>query len=259
MDGMTGTRESQLIKAANLFVNARRTIKPFADLPEALRPTSTAEVDYVQDLVAEAFGAVGGWKVGAGSLEATPAAAPMPRIWIGPNGSCLARSSHRFRGLEGEIAFLLGADLPAHTSAYTYDEVYAAVASCHPVIEVLESGLANPVDPAVRMSKDADLQMHGGLIFGPAFADWRSVDFSKEHVTLAVDGVVRVEAIGSNTSGNLLRLLPWLANEGSARTGGLTAGQWITTGSWTGYTPAMAGSAVDVHFSTMGMVGLRFE
>ena len=133
------------------------------------------------------------------------------------------------------------------------------MASCHPVIEVLESGLANPVDPAVRMSKDADLQMHGGLIFGPAYADWKSVDFSKERVTLAVDGVVRVEAIGSNTSGDLLRLLPWLANEGSARTGGLTAGQWITTGSWTGYTPAMAGSTVDVHFSTMGRVGLRFE
>jgi len=259
MDGMTGTRESQLTKAASLLLNARRTIKPFAYLPEILRPTSTEEVDFVQDLLAEAFGAVGGWKVGAGSLEATPAAAPMPRIWIGPNGSRLARSSHRFRGLEAEIAFLLGADLPAHTSRYTDDEVYAAVASCHPVIEVLESGLVLPTDPAVRMSKDADLQMHGGLVFGPAFADWKSVDFSKEHVTLAVDGVVRVEATGSNTSGNLLRLLPWLANEGSARTGGLTAGQWVTTGSWTGCTLAMASSTVDVHFSTVGIVGLRFE
>ncbi len=259
MDGMTGTRESQLMKAANLLVNARRTVKPFADLPEVLRPTSTEEVDYVQDLVAEAFGAVGGWKVGAGSLEATPAAAPMPRIWIGPNGSSFARSSHRFRGLEAEIAFLLGADLPAHSSRYTDDEVYAAVASCHPVIEVLESGLVNPVDPTVRVSKDSDLQMHGGLVFGPAYADWKSVDFSKEHVTLAVDGVVRVEATGSNTSVNLLRLLPWLANEGSARTGGLTAGQWITTGSWTGCTTALAGSTVDVHFSTVGTVGLRFE
>jgi len=259
MDGMTGTRESQLTKAASLLLNARRTIKPFVDLPEVLRPTSTDEVDYVQDLVAEAFGAVGGWKVGAGSLEATPAAAPMPRIWIGPNGSRLAASSHRFRGLEAEVAFLLGQDLPAHTSRYSDDEVYAAVASCHPVIEVLESGLVNPVDPAVSMSKDADLQMHGGLVFGPAYADWKSVDFSKERVTLAVDGVVRVDRTGSNTSGNLLRLLPWLANEGAARTGGLTAGQWITTGSWTGYTLAKSGSSVDVKFSTMGTVGLRFE
>ena len=256
---MTGTREAQLIEAANLFLDARRTLTPFTDLPAELRPTSTEEVDFVQDRVAEGFGAVGGWKVGAPSLEATPGAAPMPGIWIGSNGSCLAARTHRFRGLEAEIAFLLGDDLPARAMPYSYEEVYAAVASCHPVIEVLESGLVNPTDPAVAMSKDADLQMNGGLVFGPAYADWKSVDFNKERVTLAVDGVVRVERTGSNTSGNLLRLLPWLANDGAARTRGLTAGQWITTGSWTGFTLAMSASTVDVRFSTMGTVGLRFE
>ncbi len=101
--------------------------------------------------------------------------------------------------------------------------------------------------------------MHGGLIFGPAYADWQSVDFTQERVTLIIDGVVRVERTGSNTSGDFLRLLPWLANEGSARTGGLKAGQWITTGSWTGNIQATAGSAVDVRFATAGQVGLRFE
>jgi 2-keto-4-pentenoate hydratase len=259
MDGMTGAREAQLIEAANMFLDARRTLTPFGDLPEELRPILTEEVDFIQNLIADACGPVGGWKVGAGSLEATPATAPMPRAWIAPSGSRLAASTHRLRGLEAEIAFLLGSDLPQRAVPYSYDEVYAAVASCHPAIEVLESGLTDPIDPAVRMSKDADLQMHGGLIFGAAHPDWKPVDFNKEHVTLAVDGVFRVEKTGSNTSGNLLRLLPWLANEGAARTGGLTAGQWITTGSWTGNTLAMAGSIADVHFSTMGAVGLRFE
>jgi 2-keto-4-pentenoate hydratase len=256
---MTGAREEQLIEAADMFLDARRTLTPFADLPDALKPLTEDEVWFVQNLVADGFGAVGGWKVGAGSLEATPAAAPMPRAWIGPTGSLLAGANHRLRGLEAEIAFLLGSDLPPRPTPYSYDEVYAAVASCHPAIEVLESGLVNPIDPALKMSKDADLQMHGGFVYGPAFADWKSVDFSREHVMLAIDGAVRVEAIGSNTSGNLLRLLPWLANEGSVRTGGLFAGQWITTGSWTGNTMTLAGAAVDVHFSTVGIVGLRFE
>ena len=76
---------------------------------------------------------------------------------------------------------------------------------------------------------------------------------------IAVDGAVRVERTGSNTSGDLMRLLPWLANEGAARTGGLKAGQWVTTGSWTGVTLAMAGSTVDARFSTAGRVNLRFE
>jgi len=256
---MTGAREAQLIEAANMFLDARRTLTPFDDLPEELRPASTEEVDFIQGMIADALTPVGGWKVGAGSLEATPSAAPMPLAWMGPSGSVLLAANHRFRGVESEIAFLLGGDLPPRATPYSDAEVYAAVASCHPVIEVLESGLTNPMDLAVRMSKDADLQMHGGLVYGAAYPDWKSVDFHAEHVTLAIDGVVRAEATGSNTSGNLLRLLPWLANEGASRTGGLRAGQWITTGNWTGNELAIARSSVDVHFATMGVVGLRFE
>jgi 2-keto-4-pentenoate hydratase len=256
---MTGAREAQLLEAADILREARHTMRPIADLPDELKPTSDAETFFIQDRIIESLGTIGGWKVGAGSLEATPGCAPMPLVWMGPSGSCIKTAHHRFRGLEAEIAFQLGADLPPRAKPYSYDEVYAAVASCNPAIEVLESGLLNPTDPAVRVAKDADLQMHGGFIHGPAYADWKSVDFAKEHVVLAVDGTIRVEATGSNTSGNLLRLLPWLANEGAARTGGLFAGQWITTGSWTGNTLAMAGSAADVHFSTVGAVGLRFE
>jgi 2-keto-4-pentenoate hydratase len=77
-------------------------------------------------------------------------------------------------------------------------------------------------------------------------------------VTLAVDGTVRVERTGSNTSGDFLRLLPYLANEGAARTEGLKKGNWITTGSWTGNTLATAGATADVRFSTAGRVYLRF-
>jgi 2-keto-4-pentenoate hydratase len=149
--------------------------------------------------------------------------------------------------------------LPVRANPYSREEVLAAVASCHPAIEELESGLVNPALPEVALSKDADLQMHGGLVYGPAFADWRSCDFTKEYVKLAIDGVVRVERTGSNKSGDLLRLLPWLANEGSAWTGGLRAGQWITTGSWTGNIEAFSGAAVDVHFGTAGRAELQFE
>jgi len=105
----------------------------------------------------------------------------------------------------------------------------------------------------------ADLQMHGGFIYGPACPGWKSIDFAKEQVTLAIDGMIRVERTGSNTSGDLMRLLPWLANEGAARTGGLRAGQWITTGSWTGNVQALSGSSVDVAFSELGGVSLHFN
>jgi len=253
---MTGARELELIDAARSLMDARRTNTPITDLPEELRPVSMDEAYFVQDRLALAYGEIGGWKVGAPTAEATPMFAPMPLAWIAGDGSLLRE--HRYRGLEAEIAFLMGQDLPPRETAYTRDEVIAAIASCHPAIEVIESGLADPMQ-AARMSMLGDMQMHGGFVYGPAYADWQSVDFSKEKVTLAVDGVVRVERTGSNTSGDLMRLLPWLANEGAARTGGLKAGQWVTTGSWTGLSLAMAASTVNVQFATVGRAGLRFE
>jgi 2-keto-4-pentenoate hydratase len=254
---MTGAREQELIEAANMLLDARRTATPIADLPAALQPTTLDEAYFVQDTMAAAYGAVGGWKVGAPTPEASPIFGPMPLAWIAASESVLGGATSRYRGLEAEIAFLIGEDLPVRAVPYTREEVIAALASCHPVIEVLESGLVDPA-AATRLSMIGDMQMHGGFVYGPAYADWKSIDFTQERVSLAVDGVVRVERTGSNTSGDFLRLLPWLANEGSTRTGGLKAGQWVTTGSWTGNTLATAGADVDVRFSTVGRVGLRF-
>ena len=252
---MTGSREQELTAAADALLNARRTGETLADLPVELQPTDLVEVYFVHGLLAAAYGEIGGWKIGAPNAEATPLFAPMPRAWMAPSGSLL--SGNRYRGLEAEIAFLVGEDLPPRDTPYTRAEVVAAMASCHPVIEVLESGLSDPMT-VTKNSMLADLQMHGGFVYGPAFPGWESVDFNAEKVTLSVDGIVRVERVGSNTSGDLVKLLPWLANEGAARTGGLRKGQWITTGSWTGNTLASAGSVVDVAFSTVGNVNLRF-
>ena len=252
---MTGFRESQLLEAVDLLLDARRAMTPIDDLPPELRPGSLDEVFFMQDRLREAYGALGGWKVGMASRDATPMAAPLPLTTIAMSGS--ARGG-RLRGLEAEVAFLLKSDLPPRATPYSDDEVFAAVESCHPAIEILESGLMDPTRQEVKMTMLADLQMHGGLILGPDCPAWRTIDFHTEHVTLAIDGMIRVEETGSNTSGDLLRLLPWLANAGSTRTGGLRAGQWITTGSWTGNTLARSGSSVDVHFSTVGRVSLRF-
>jgi len=254
---ISGAREQQLIEAANLLLDARRTHMPIADLPLELQPVNLEEVARVHEAMAIAYEAIGGWKIGAGTPEATPFFAPMPLAWMAASGATLVGPRYRYRVLEAEIAFLVGEDLPPRATPYTREEVIAAMASCHPAIEELESGLIDP-KAANNLSALADLQMHGGFIYGAAVPDWQSIDFATEHVKLAVDGTVRVERTGSNTSGDLLRLLPYLANEGAARTGGLKAGQWITTGSWTGNTPAGDGLEVEVGFEHAGRVTLRF-
>ena len=255
-ESLSGVREAAMMDGANLLLDARRRQMPIEELPAELRPMTIAEAYAMQDMIAAAYGEVGGWKVGAPTAEAEPNFAPMPAAFVAASGAVLR--GRRYRGLEAEVAFRLGSDLPVRSSGYARSEVLDAVASCHPAIEVLESGLVDPTKVG-RLSMLGDLQMHGGFVYGPAIADWRSIDFGSERVTLALDGSIRADKTGSNTSGDLLRLLPYLANEGAARTGGLRAGQWVTTGSWTGNLQAIARSSVDVTFSSLGRVTVRFE
>jgi len=254
---ITGAREKDLINAADLLLDARRTGKPISDLPKEMQPVSLDEAYFVQDRMSWAYEAIGGWKVGAATPDATPAFAPMPAMWVTCSGCEMRGMTHRYRGVEAEIAFRMGSDLPPREAHYTREEVLGAIASMHPAIEVLETALVDPAK-ATKLTSVADLAMHGGFVYGDAVPNWQSIDFSKESVALAVDGSVRVERTGSNTAGDLLRLLPWLANEGASRTDGLKKGDWITTGSWTGNTQANAAATVDARFSTAGRVFMRF-
>ena len=249
-------RRSVLLDAANTLADARRTKNPIASLPENLRPQTVSEAYVVQDELATAFGEAGGWKVGAASAESTPTCAPMPRMWTAASGAEFR--ALRYRGVEAEIAFRLGADLPRSNSPYSRHQVLAAIESCHPAIEVLDSAFENPLE-VDRLSALADLGLHGAFCYGPSVPDWASIDFSAEKVNLFVDGVVRVERTGSNAAGDLIALLVWLANEGGPRTNGLSAGQWITTGSWTGSVLAENQSSVKVVFGSAGQVSLRFS
>jgi 2-keto-4-pentenoate hydratase len=254
---ITGAQERQLMDAADMLLDARRTCKPIMDLPVDHRPTTMEEAYFVQDRMSWAYEAIGGWKVGAPTPDATPSFAPMPAAWISCSGCEMRGMTHRYRGLEGEVAFLMGKDLPPRETPYTRDEVIEAIASCHPAIEILETALVDPTK-ASKLTTVADMALHGGFIYGEAVPDWQNIDFSQENVMLTVDGAVRADNKGSNTSGDLMRLLPFLANEGAERTEGLRKGDWITTGSWTGVTQAGVGSTAEVQFGTLGRAYLRF-
>ena len=255
---VTAARESVLQQTADVLLTARRTYTPIGDLPAELAPVDEAEAFAVQDIVAVAFGSRGGWKIGAAGSEGTPFFAPMIAAWMGENGSLFAGANHRLRGVEAEIAFQTGEDLPPRGSGYTRDEVIAAIGSCHPAIELLESAYIDPM-AVPRLNMLADLQMHGGFVAGPAVPQWREIDWTAESVALTIDGALRLEQTGTAPGGpDLVRLLVYLANEGSARTGGLKKGDWITTGSWTGANWASAGSEAIVHFTHAGRVTMQF-
>jgi 2-keto-4-pentenoate hydratase len=252
---LTGANEDRLRQAAGILLTARRTMTPIDDLPAGLRPTTLEEAYFVQDVMVEALGKAGGWKVGAASPDATPLYAPMPFILA--SGGMVGAQYRRLRGVEAEIAFLLGRDLPPREQPYTREEVVAAIASCHPAIELLESALLNP-DNADRLSAIADLQSNGGFLAGEAVPGWQSFDFDSLAAQMNVDGFVRVTG-GKNSAGSdMVRLVHWLANQAQERTGGLQAGQWITTGSWTGKILTESDSVAIGRFPGFGEVSVRF-
>ena len=258
MNHLSAAREDVLFRTADFLLDHRRTGEPVADLPEELRPATEEEAFFVQDTMMRAYGEVGGWKIGARAPDSVPFFAPMPAQWMGENGTLFRGPMHRLNGVEAEIAFQFAHDLPRRDQPYMRDEVYAAVGSCHAAIEIIESALQNPL-AAPRESMMADMQMHGGFVTGPALPEWHNIDWQHEGVHLIVDGSVRVENVASNPGGvDFLRLLTYLANEGSARTGGLRAEQWVTTGSWTGVTWASPGAQVLVEFDHAGSVSLQF-
>jgi 2-keto-4-pentenoate hydratase len=253
-----GPDKDRLHQAANILLTARRTQQPIDDLPPELRPRSLEEAYYVQDVMLEALGKAGGWKVGAAAPDAEPLYAPMPFILFGERGARITTEFRRLRGVEAEIAFLVGKDLPPRSLPYTREEVVAAIASCHPAIELLESALLNP-DAADRLTSVADLQANGGFIPGDPVAEWQSVDFASLSAQMNVDGFVRVTGGKNAAGGDILRLVHWLANEAQQRTGGLRAGQWVTTGSWTGKILADSGSVAVARFPHFGEVTVLFD
>jgi 2-keto-4-pentenoate hydratase len=256
---LSAQENDRMRQASELLLAARRDSQPIELLPEELRPRTLDQAYALQDIIAEALGPIGGWKVGALSPDATPAYAPMPLLGgFAHTGQTLSESHRRYRGVEAEIAFRMGKDLPPREQPYSREEIIKAIANSYPAIELMEPAFRDP-DKVDRLSMIGDLQMNGGFAYGPAFPAWQSADLTKESVVVTIDGVVRFEGTASNPAGtDLIRLVTWLANEGQYRTGGLKTGDWITTGSWCGKFNANSGSEVRVTFSSFGTVQVYF-
>jgi 2-keto-4-pentenoate hydratase len=255
---LTGADKDRLMQAAEMLLEARRNLEPIDDLPPTIRIKTLEEAYHVQDLMLKALGEAGGWKVGAPSPDATPLYAPMPMEGFASSGARISKHRRRMRGVEVEIAFLMGKDLPPRSTPYSREELVDAIAGCHPAIELLESALIDP-DAAERLTAIADLQSNGGFIHGAPVEGWQDSSFGAESAQINVDGFVRV-INGKNAAGaDLLRLVLWLANHAQKRSGGLLAGQWITTGSWTGKILADSGSIVLARFPHFGEVSVRFD
>jgi len=248
-----------LERAAALLLEARRTRRWLRVLPEECRPADVTEAYAIQRLVfAELGRAAAAWKVGAGSPDATPACAAIAESTLFGEGAILPSSLFNLIGVEAEIAYRLGRDLPPRPEPYSLDEVKSALESAHPVIEVSDTRFFAWASQD-RPSHVADQLNHGVLAVGAGSADLARIDPLRQRAIMNVNGEVRADTIGGNPAGDPMRLLLWLANEGARSAGGLRAGCVVTTGSLTGVIFVVPPVSVRADLPGLGSVGITVE
>jgi hypothetical protein len=219
--------------AARFLIDQRLPDAVLADgLPEQFRPHSLQDAIRIQMATMAVLGPIGGWKVGAANATATPSASPLALSGIRQSPGIV---QVRTRIAECEIGFRFAEALPPRDAPYTQTEVMNAIGGCQATIEAVDPRFTNH-GGLDQLTILADCGMHGGLVVGQPIANWQPEMFAALRVVSTVNGALQREAMGSNPGGtDLMRLLVWLANSEVVRAaGGLTAGAYVTTGSWTG-------------------------
>ena len=245
----------KLSELARLLRGARESGKPLGAVPAALVPANAEEAYAVQDLVAPSLGRIAGWKVGAADPGAEPNCAPLFAELMAESPAHFPARRFPMGGIEGELAFRFGRPLPPRAEPYGEEEVWQAVATLHPAIELVQSRFAD-LRAQAKLTMLADMQANGAFCYAAAVNQWRQVDFLRQPASLVLDGIPAANAVGGNAAGHPRRLLVWLANHLSRRGRGIAAGDIVTTGTHTGLVFAAPGATATVRFAGIGEASL---
>jgi 2-keto-4-pentenoate hydratase len=243
-------------RAANALIDAKVHRRWLTALPDGCVPQTREDAYTIHERLAARVGPVGAYKV---HVEADGPRASLvfaSTVYTSP-ARIPAESLHVF-GIETEFGFSFGRDLPLRSGGYNENEVLDAVGAVHAAIEIVDSRFVDwkAVSAAPKL---ADNGGNAGIVIGPAYADWRNVDFKRNAVRLLIDGKEAARAGGSKGGIHPLRALAWLASTYAPRFGGIRRGQVIMTGSCTGITLAHPGASVVADFGGLGQASVVFE
>lgn len=245
---------SKASEAADLLVAARSNGRPVAW--QDVVPSDRAAAYAIQDATLARIGPIGGWKVGASNAEAEPNCAPLPVSGLLASGARLGTGL--LRGVEAEVALRVARALTADDAALPDTELAKAFDAAYPVIEVVETRLADWTNSAA-LAKLADLQSHGALVIGPAATiGIASIDLRSVEAHISIGDDVSKRTTGGNPAGDIWRMLRWLIRHCAERGTPLTSGQIVTTGSCTGMIFAKEGASVRARLEGFGEVAIDF-
>ncbi len=237
-------------QAAELLVAARRTGKLLDELPASCKPQTLEDAFAIQDATVAALReTVAGWKASIVDGRVVRGAIFASRVFESP--AHIKAATMPLLGVEAEIAFVFERDLPA--GKHSYEDIAAAV-SAFAAIEVVDSRFRSYPDVPMQ-DRNADFISNGGFVRGPSAAQWRKLDLVNIAVSLTIDGQEIVKRTGGHASGDPLLPAVALVNDLS---GGVKAGQFVTTGSYTGLAFAKPGQTAVATFAGFGPVEVSF-
>ena len=237
-------------QATELLVAARRTGKLLDALPDACRPQTLDDAHAIQDATLAALGErIAGWKVSVVDGRVVRGAIMASRVF--ESGAQVKASTMPLLGIEAEIAFRFERDLPA--GKHSYEDVAAAV-TAFAAIELVDSRFRD-FQAVTAQERNADFVTNGGFVRGAVAPGWRRLDLKNIPVTLTIGGAEIVKRNGGHGAGDPLLPAVALANDLPA---GLKAGQFVTTGTYTGLTFAKPGQRVVAAFEGIGTAEAGF-
>ena len=251
--------------AARIFDAARRANRFVDEIPAELGLDNLEDAARVAERVVALSGErVVGFLVGATSPEMQKSLNTGEPYYACILESNLCRSPANLAprnlltiGLESEVAFTLGTDLPARSAAYSHGEVAGAIRSIHGSVEVVNGHIRDWLDKPIAWVM-ADNGTDGPLVLGPAVERWRDIDRPDIPVTLTVNGEIVRVGRGGNALGDPLNVMVWLANRRSREGKGMRAGDVVNTGTAAGIFFAEPGGEAVADFGPLGRVSLTF-
>jgi len=234
-------------RIANALLHARAS-GGAANLPaDAIEGIELATGLRAQELVVEKVGRpIAAWKV-AVTPEGTVLAAPIFDNLVFKSGAQIPLSLCGDCGMECEIAFKIGKDMPPRAAAYSAGEVAAHVESACVTAELLHSRLpAKYRSP--RNAQLADLLSNAALVAGDPLKDWRQRDLKNITFEFCADDKTVLARQGGHPSGDPFAGVVALTNHLSSRGMTLAAGAIVTAGSYSGVHFAPKGGHFRVRF-----------
>ena len=257
---------SNVATAAKLLLEARRTGVAIKELPADCKPVTASDANEIVDEITRHIDdPIAGWKITfLYKPRERPFRAPVfkSRTFASPARIAAAISPSRF--IEPEITFRLTKDLPPRAALYHTEEVAAAVEAC-PSFEII----ATRFDTSTRTLREmlnqratmveayADHITSGAFVIGPPVRNWSNVDFATMRVSMKAGGTTVVETVGGHAFINPFLPVVVLANELRGKDG-LKAGQFVATGSFSGYFPVEPDQPVVADFEHIGRVEATF-